>query len=693
MTAPTQTQVQYRPYFPWPSFLPPVTGEMMGYALRNWAGSMLALYIAFALQLESPVWAWLTTWIVAQPTPGMVLSKSLYRVFGTIAGAVMGVVLIALFAQTPELFILAFALLIGGCTVASNILTNFRAYATVLAAYTAGIVASDAINDPGQVFHIAMARGAAILVGIGCGVLVNSLCAPHRAEGDTRSKLIVLLKEASHRAVLPWQTPTEERIKVGKKLIDDAIALNTLIEYAAAESGIFRLQANNARGLLAHVFGLISARRSLDAHLRRCGWPANDALQIFHGVVIDVLNEVPAKLDQGLVEEHIATIDEVRRQLAALKPEAVATAPEQVVSARLVIDRIDDLLEHLCHALSYWQDIRLERWHKTPLRTLNFHRDVRAAWINGLRAVVAVCIVGAFWIGTAWPHGPGALIFVAIMLSLFSSFPRPDLVGWGFFLASLPGVILGPLFKFYVLSASSGFDYLVLASAIVLIPMGLVMARPQTNFAAVAFSFVFLNLAGPANPMVFDLSDSINSAIATEFGVLAGVAAYVLIFPPDARAARRYVTYRIRKGLGFLAGREPIPHFSQWETRMYDRVNRLHDPANPSGTHTDEWYEAGLGALTLGNEILRLRHWIEEETMSRTVRAILEDMMARLSRILHEPEPAYAELQHARSLIAQMDPGVGHSDRMGWARVVGALEEMDVYLATHPRLLNRQPVT
>ena len=38
-------------------------------------------------------------------------------------------------------------------------------------------------------------------------------------------------------------------------------------------------------------------------------------------------------------------------------------------------------------------------------------------------------------------------------------------------------------------------------------------------------------------------------------------------------------------------------------------MNRLRNPENLSGTHTDEWLDAGLGALTLGNEILRLRQW------------------------------------------------------------------------------------
>ena len=104
---------------------------------------------------------------------------------------------------------------------------------------------------------------------------------------------------------------------------------------------------------------------------------------------------------------------------------------------------------------------------------------------------------------------------------------------------------------------------------------------------------------------------------------------------------------------------------------------------------TDEWLDAGLGALTLGNEILRLRHWLVEERLVAGIKPVLESIIDALGGILDEPEPAYATLQRGRERIAQFDPGPGSRERAGWARVTGALEEMDVYLSEHPRLLNR----
>jgi uncharacterized membrane protein YccC len=666
---------------------------MAGFALRTWLTAILALYVAFSLQLESPYWAWLTVWIVAQPTPGMLLSKSIYLILGTVAGAFLGIALIALFAQTPELFVLALGLLVGGCTVASSLLTNFRAYGTVLAGYTAGIVASGAINAPDQVFFIGMARASAILTGIACSIFVTSIFAPHRSEAVTRERLRAVLKDAARRAVYSWQGLPEVRRQLGRKLIDEIVNLNTLIEFAAAESGTFRVLANKARSLLAHIFGMISARRSLDAHLIRCGWPEHNALEIFHEVVIDFLNEMPEQLDRGQIDGLISGLHDVRGQLELLQPELDTASPGELVSERLVIDRMDDLLSHLAGALEDWRDILQEHWQRVPRLNLNFHRDLRAAWINGLRAFLAISATGAFWIASAWANGPLALVFVAVLMSLFSSQPHPDRIGWTFFKSGLVACLIGFIYKFYLLPMGSGFDYLALTLGLVLFPLGLLTANPSTLGAAGAFSFVFVNIVRPLNPMVYSLADSLNTGVSILVGILFGTLSYVLIFPPDSRAARRYVTYRIRRGLELLARLDPIPAFSGWETRMYDRVNRLLDPQNPSGTHTDEWLEAGLGALTLGNEILRLRGWLATEKLSAGLRAAAQTTIDAFGNFISEPVRAADEVKARLDQIARLDPGLGQPERLVWARILGAMAEMDVYLAHHPRLLKLEEIT
>ena len=125
---------------------------------------------------------------------------------------------------------------------------------------------------------------------------------------------------------------------------------------------------------------------------------------------------------------------------------------------------------------------------------------------------------------------------------------------------------------------------------------------------------------------------------------------------------------------------------------MYDRVNRLHDSQNPSGTPTDEWLEAGLGALTLGNEILRLRHWLATDMLSAQLKGPVQKALEAFGRFCPDPQRAAVEVKDQVEQIARLDPGLGRRERRVWARILGALAEIDVYLADHPRLLKLKEI-
>jgi uncharacterized membrane protein YccC len=211
------------------------------------------------------------------------------------------------------------------------------------------------------------------------------------------------------------------------------------------------------------------------------------------------------------------------------------------------------------------------------------------------------------------------------------------------------------------------------------------MAHPKTNAAAVAFSLVFLNIMAPTNPMTYDLAGSINSALAIEVGILSGTLAFVIIFPPDPLAARRYVTYRIRRGLELMAKLDPIPAFSDWETRMYDRVSRLNDPQNLSGTPGDEWLDAGLNALTLGNELLRLRHGLDRGDLPAPAAVAVRGTMAAFCHFVAQPVRAIDEVNRRLRQLGPLDPGPGQPGRREWARTMGSLSEINIFLSFFPR--------
>src|SRR5271166_2188135 len=69
------------------------------FALKTYAASMLALFIAFWAALDDPRWAFLTVFVVSQPDSGLVLAKSFYRILGTAAGLLVTTLFVFTFSQ------------------------------------------------------------------------------------------------------------------------------------------------------------------------------------------------------------------------------------------------------------------------------------------------------------------------------------------------------------------------------------------------------------------------------------------------------------------------------------------------------------------------------------------------------------------------------------------------------------------
>jgi uncharacterized membrane protein YccC len=667
-------------------FIPVLWRDRFFFALRATVGCMMALWFAFYLQLDSPYWAGMTIWMVAQPTPGMALSRAYYRFVGTIAGSIMGLVLIALFSQTPEMFIAALALWVGGTTVAANLLRNFRSYGAVLAGYTAAVVGLGSYTNPNHSFEIAMARGSATCIGIASITFVISLLAPHQAFPKTRNHLREVLGRAGTRAALSPTARTDQRMAIGTPLIAELIALDAEIEFAAAESPEFRIHIDTARSVVAHVFGAIAAKRSMDFRLERFDSLRNNDLHEILARATALFRITPELLTEKRSAELAHELAGLRERLEQIVPEEHAHELEETVSERVVLDRLDDLLRHLSQALEDWTSLE-GGWKRTTSLQLNFHRDHRIAWINGLRAVAAVGAAGTIWIATAWPSGAGFLIITATACSLFSATPQPGQNVLRFTLGALIALPAAFVCNFYLLENVSGFPLFALVMSLFLLPAAMFLLHPKWGLVALAFCVNFIITSRPTNPMDYNVVSFLNNGVATLAGAAFSALVYSLFMPPDPPAARRYVVNRIRQGLGKIAEREPIPSPATWQTRMFDRVARLRDPANPSGTHNDEWFEGGLAAIELGNEILRLRLLLRDKPVDPAHRALAETMLetfaewrsdpARVNRFVHasarrlrrEPMPESVELRRCQ------------------VRMLGIYEEMEAFFDAHPKFL------
>ncbi len=75
------------------------------FAVRSSLAAVLSLLIAMGMELDSPQWAPLTVWVVAQSSRGESLAKARWRIAGTVLGCCIGVALIAAFPQASAVFL------------------------------------------------------------------------------------------------------------------------------------------------------------------------------------------------------------------------------------------------------------------------------------------------------------------------------------------------------------------------------------------------------------------------------------------------------------------------------------------------------------------------------------------------------------------------------------------------------------
>ena len=668
-------------------FLPVAWREPFGFGLRAWLACMLALYLSFLFQIDEPLWAGLTVWQGIQPAPGMAISRGFWRVVGVLIGAVMGVVLTALFPQAPELFILSFALWIGACTVGATLLTNFRGFAAVSAGLITAVVALEAYGVPDQAFKIAMARSAAAIIGIASSIFVTVIFAPHRAQMLLMKSLRQAISDAMRRVAFPLDGALADRFALGPSMVGSLVKLETMIEFAAKESAAGRNVASRARRMVAHLFAVITAKRALEEYLGRVGLIQDIGTVALYREGMSLFAQVPAIIKENKDAEIAEMARAYLRRAQEHKPDG-PLGEEQAISSQLVHDRLLELASHFEQVTALWLSIQNSD-ERGPIFHLNFHRDRQAAAISGLRAFLVILLGGIFWIESQWSSGPLFLIPMVIVTSIFAAAPYPEAFAFNFTKGVLCGTIAAYICTFHFLVYTTGFIPFAASNALFLIPAAMIQTIPRYTALGLAFGTFFFLTGAPANPMDFNPADFFNNALAFFVGAYVATKGFRLFMPLDPLRFRRYVVSRMRDGLKDMAKQEPIPTYSDWQTRNFDRVNRLLDPVNPSAikTKTFEWYEGSLATMHLGNEVLRLRHLLEERALPERVAKLGRSILQAFNTISTEPVSTCLTVQAVNAALSVMTPPTAEDSLLAWRRFRAVVEEIEAFFAVHAGFL------
>jgi uncharacterized membrane protein YccC len=343
---------------------------------------------------------------------------------------------------------------------------------------------------------------------------------------------------------------------------------------------------------------------------------------------------------------------------------ALIALPAETPSLCLLADNMAEALAGISHALNGLALLVGDPARPLPRRGgLRLHvPDWLPALVNAGRAFVAIGAVELFWIITAWPNGAGAITFAAIVVLLAS--PRAD-QAYANAMSFMVGVGLAAAFaaiiEFAVLPGRETFAAFSIAVGLVLVPAGALTAQPwQTGLFSAIAGIGFNSLLAPANQMSYDTQQFYNAALAIVAGAGAAALSFRLLPPlSPAFRTRRLLALTLRALRSLATG--PIPQTpNDWEGRVYGRLSVLPDAAEPLQR------SQLVAALSVGNEIIQLRHIARQLALGSGLDAALEALAQGNSAIA---TTHLTLLDHALASL----PGAG-------ARAMAALRGRDSIL-------------
>lgn len=574
------------------------------YSVRSFVAAMLAYYIALAIGLERPSWAIITVYIVSQTSVGASLSRSLYRLAGTVAGAGATVLIVPTFVNTPILCSVILAGWISFCLYLSLLERTPRAYAFVLAGYTASLIGFPAVSDPGTVFNIAIIRLQEITIGIVCAALIHRYILPTRISGLFNSKLAQTLQATRQRIAdtLAGKSNTQS------EPLHLALALQFL------------------QGVSHHIpydFALSvpvrQARKALHDRLARLvivNGELCDRLQAIAEMPADMqtlLDDVQAWLTCDDTGKRKKTADALQQRSAQLAQRHAAQALtfeealrvnflRYIVELMTLLQQCERLSDAIHHAKS--APIQAE---DHAAKGYVFHRDALSAARTALGAFVIILGGCLLWIYSAWPDGGTAVSILGVCCTLFGSFdtPAPHIVKY--IIGSVWGVLISLIYSFALLPPLSDFPVLVAALAPVYLLAGSLQARPPTTFMAMGITLTLPVLCELGARYSGDFADAANTAIALFFATGFAVIGMSLLQTVQADAAinrlLKLCQRDIRRSVnGVFKGDE-----THWTNLMIDRAALLLPRLPRSGPSSARALESLVHFLRIGLCVMRLR--------------------------------------------------------------------------------------
>ncbi len=625
------------------------------FAIRIWLAIVVALYVSFWLELEAPSSAALTVTILALPTRGQVLEKAVFRLIATVLGVAASIAIVGMFTQTEILLLGAFAAWLGICVYAVGLLDGNRAYAAALSGYTLAFIAVQQIDNPQHAFESAMARGAAITVGVLAITIINDLLVapdqhPHLEAqlGSLRLRVASYAQRALRAEVIPAMT--------GTALFREIVALRPEIASLAAELSSGPARSAAARNAMVGLVAELFAARALE--------------MLSVAVPPAVREQIVAELDANsggiAVSAHGPASSEQGKRSRDLLASALSWFGEYAIGTNSAV----------------WESLVALTAGRRPPHAWRapLYRSHRIAAEAGIRAAIYFLMAAAVFAVSGWSSTEVSLSFVVIIIGLGAT--TPDLRAFttiAIVVAPIASLMAGIL-EFVVLDGVTAFPLLAIGLAPFMIGAALLMTVPNRIVSALGrLNLVFiLALLAPSNPQTYNPQTFLFTVL---FLMLAtGLLFLAQIFLPPASADRRryWLLASARRDLSHLPSHQKRDFAP--EEAMFRDASRITQILAASGD-PPEHHAAVQEAMASFDQAATLR--LCEVELDRLAEGLRAEVSAAYGALRVRDSESIIASAHALHEAASLQdiPAAGASAALVLASVVFTLPRPDAEFA------------
>lgn len=604
-------------------------------ATRGTIAAIAALAVATILKLECPYWAAMTAIIVIQPTRGLLLEKSYFRLVGTAIGSVAGMMML-LSSRSPVMLTILLALWLAACVGAGNLQYGLRSYGAMVAGCTGAVIAMAGYNNPPHLHDLVFGRIACIVIGIVVSTTVTLFFTHRNSKRELLDRLrIVTAANIEWVALLVRGGEEKELIAIRQDILIEISDIEGAMDAAWAGSLDLKRRKRHVKSLIVSQLSLLEAGKLAGEHLFR----QNSNHDSWRESLARHLEEVALRLaEQG-----------------STRPDATkgtSVLPETGGHASLLGETLGELISALQLVVDEW-DTTTPNTERPATTTFIRHRDWQEAGRAALRAASAISAVGVVWHFTGWAGGPLMMMATSIMVSIFSTHDRPSVMLSHVFCGASLGVAAAFLCRLFLLPGVSD-PLLQGALTVPALMVGMVaFSHRRTSLGAMDFMLFFLFVMQPGLPIVPPPASFVAGGLACLGGIAVAILAFRFLLPIDPARRLRSILIGIVHDLSTMAVADSLQRVEKGRARMHHRVLRMLANARKLDNDLSAIVEGGLAALAIGRCLQRLRETAMNGEASTVAAQTMSDIVINLSAAIQKPEDILSVLTEASIKLSE----------------------------------------